>query len=120
VLVADDHAAVRSVVADALRAHGYTVDEASDGDSALEQLRRGGYCAAVVDQKMPGSSGLAVAEAIRDERLGCRAIVISVVADPETRRRADELGARFHQKPFQLDDLLDDVRTACEGDQALP
>jgi len=119
VLVADDHAALRAVIADALRTHGYAVDEAADGHAALELLRAGGYCAAVLDQKMPGSDGLAVAESIREQGLGCTAIVISVVADPETRRRATEVGARFHEKPFQLDDLLADVEAACIGSEAL-
>jgi len=119
VLVADDHAPLRAVIADALRTHGYAVDEAADGQAALQLLRAGGYCAAVLDQKMPGRDGLAVAESILQQGLGCTAIVISVVADPETRRRAAAVGARFHEKPFQLEDLLADVETACGGGEAL-
>jgi len=120
VLVADDHAALRQVIAEALRTHGYTVDEAADGNVALGLLRDRSYCAAVLDQKMPGLDGLAVAEAIRDQHIGCSAIVISVVADAETRRRAEAVGARFHEKPFQLDDLLADVAAACGSGEALP
>jgi len=45
---------------------------------------------------------------------------MSVVDDPETRRRVAELGAAFHRKPFRLSDLLADVRVAGTVPQALP
>jgi CheY-like chemotaxis protein len=115
VLVADDHPALRSVICDALRSHGYAVEEAADGHTALELLRTRRPRAAVIDVRMPGMDGLQVcARAVR-ERLPCSMIVMSVVADAETRRRVAELGAAFHQKPFQLPSLLADVRRAYGG-----
>lgn len=115
VLVADDHAALRSVIGEALRAHGYEVDEAVDGRQALELLRRRRHRAAVIDVRMPVMDGLAVCAEVRREQLPCSMIVISVVADAETRRRVAELGAAFHQKPFELTALLADVKRACDG-----
>jgi two-component system, OmpR family, response regulator len=112
VLVADDHAPLRTVICEALRAHGYLVDEAADGHGALELLRARRHGAAVVDVRMPGIDGLALCEHAARERLPCSMIVMSVVGDPETRRRVAELGAAFHQKPFELPALLADVRRA--------
>ena len=120
VLIADDHVGLRSMIAEALRAYGYEVDEAGDGQQALEAIRRGGYQVAVIDVRMPVLDGLAVAARARDEGLACPVIVISVMGDHETRRRVAELGAVFHRKPFRLADLLADVRDAGAGRQALP
>jgi DNA-binding response OmpR family regulator len=118
VLVADDHAALRSAICDALRSHGYRVDEAADGHAALDLLRSRRHGAAVVDVRMPGIDGLSLCAHAQRERLPCSMIVMSVVADPETRRRVAELGAAFHQKPFELSALLADVRRAFgEGGQ---
>jgi DNA-binding response OmpR family regulator len=113
VLVAEDHAALRSVICEALRAHGYTVEEASDGHTALRLIRTRRPRAAVVDVRMPGLDGLKVCAQVLHERLPCSMIVMSVVADAETKRRVAELGAAFHQKPFELPALLADVRRAC-------
>jgi DNA-binding NtrC family response regulator len=45
----------------------------------------------------------------------CEVILMSVVADPVSRRRAAQFGAMaFHQKPFPLQALLEDVRRACD------
>jgi CheY-like chemotaxis protein len=112
VLVADDHPALRSAIGDALRSHGYVVEEAADGREALELLRSGRPRAAVIDVRMPGIDGLQVCACAVRERLPCSMIVMSVVADAETRRRVAELGAAFHQKPFELPSLLADVRRA--------
>ena len=120
VLIADDHVGLRAMIAEALRSNGYDVDEVGNGGLALEAIRRGDHRVAIVDVRMPVMDGLAVAARVRKEGLACRVIVISVVDDPETRRRVAEVGAVFHRKPFRLADLLADVRGAGTGPQALP
>jgi DNA-binding response OmpR family regulator len=69
---------------------------------------------------MPGIDGLALCEHAQRERLPSSMIVMSVVADPETRRRVAELAAAFHQKPFELPALLADVRRAFGQSAPLP
>ena len=120
VLIADDHVGLRAMIAEALRSNGYDVDEVGNGGLALDAIRRGDHRVAIVDVRMPVMDGLAVAARVRKEGLACRVIVISVVDDPETRRRVAELGAAFHRKPFRLADLLADVRDAGTAPQALP
>jgi DNA-binding response OmpR family regulator len=120
VLIADDHVGLRAMIADALRSNGYDVDEVGNGGLALEAIRRGDHPVAIIDVRMPVMDGLAVAARVRKEGLVCRVIVISVVDDPETRRRVADLGAAFHRKPFRLADLLADVRDAGTVPQALP
>jgi len=69
---------------------------------------------------MPAMDGLDVAARVREEGLACRVIVMSVVDDPQTRRKVAEVGAAFHRKPFRLADLLADVRDSGTVPQALP
>ena len=120
VLIADDHVGLRAMIAEALRSNGYDVDEVGNGGLALEAIRRGDHRVAIIDVRMPVMDGLAVAARVRKEGLACRVIVISVVDDPETRRRVADEGAAFHRKPFRLADLLADVRDAGTVPQALP
>jgi DNA-binding response OmpR family regulator len=120
VLIADDHVGLRAMIAEALRSNGYHVDEVGNGGLALEAIRRGDHPVAIIDVRMPVKDGLAVAARVREEGLACRLIVMSVVDDPETRRRVAEVGAAFHRKPFRLADLLADVRGADTVPQALP
>jgi len=108
------------MIAEALRSNGYGVDEVGNGGLALEAIRRGGHSVAIIDVRMPVMDGLAVATCVRKEGLACRLIVMSVVDDPETRRKVAEVGAAFHRKPFRLADLLADVRDSDTVPQALP
>jgi two-component system response regulator AtoC len=115
VLVADDHGPLRSMIADALRADGFAVDEVDNGGTALHRLLGEGYRAAVIDVRMPVLDGLQVLERLHMGGAACEVILMSVVADPVSRRRAAQFGAMaFHQKPFPLEALLEDVRRACD------
>jgi signal transduction histidine kinase len=57
VLVVDDQAAVRALVAEALRVDGHTVDTAVDYESALDWLAAGRYDLVLTDDALPGPLG---------------------------------------------------------------
>jgi len=66
VLVADDHPTARRVLVDRLRRDGLTVDEADSGEAAVRQAvaaaqSGSGYGVVLLDEEMPGMSGLEVA-----------------------------------------------------------
>ena len=65
VLVAEDDAALRSVIERGLRESGYVVDAVADGQSALNYLRIYDYELAVIDWRMPVRSGLDVVRDLR-------------------------------------------------------
>jgi signal transduction histidine kinase/CheY-like chemotaxis protein len=79
VLVAEDEAVVRRVVASVLRRAGYRVIEAADGAEAVASVaERGSEIAlAVLDLTMPRLDGLAALAAMRDQRPGLRALLVS-------------------------------------------
>src|SRR5918999_2507266 len=67
VVVADDSALMRRMLADALGRQGFdVVGTAADGDEALEQCRKHRPDALTLDLHMPGLDGLGVLRALRD------------------------------------------------------
>jgi len=107
-LVVDDSLSVRRVATRNLRALGLDVDEASDGEQALGQLRRRPYHLILTDLEMPRMDGFALlAELERTDIQGSIPVVVtSTRHDPETRRRAHSLGARaFVAKPVDPQEL---------------
>jgi two-component system response regulator RegX3 len=110
ILLVDDDAGVRDVVAFTLRREGYEVDEERDGPSALESGRSGRYSLVVLDVMLPGLSGVEVCRALRAE--SDVPILMLTARDAESDRVLGlELGADdYVTKPFSSAELLSRVR----------
>ena len=65
VLVVDDEALTRTLVADSVRACGHEAVVESSGEDALAAFRRGRFDLVLTDVTMPGMDGIEVCEAIR-------------------------------------------------------
>jgi DNA-binding response OmpR family regulator len=77
VLVADDDADIRELVAFKLEQAGYDVTSVGDGAAALDAIRANPPRLAVLDVMMPGLSGIDVLRQIRaDESLGAVRIIL--------------------------------------------
>jgi CheY-like chemotaxis protein len=71
VLIVDDHPTNRRLPAALLRQHGWEVDVAADGETALDKLAIAHFDAVLLDLNMPQVSGFEVCRRIRaDEWLG--------------------------------------------------
>ncbi len=111
VLVAEDDAALRSVLDRGLRENGYVVDAVADGDAADLHLRTYDYEVAVIDWRMPGLSGLEVVEQAR--RRGERVPVLMLTARDSTADRITGLNGGaddYLVKPFEFGELLARLR----------
>ena len=110
ILLVDDDAGVRDVVAFTLRREGFEVDEERDGPSALESGRSGRYSLVVLDVMLPGLSGVEVCRALRAE--SDVPILMLTARDAESDRVLGlELGADdYVTKPFSSAELLSRVR----------
>lgn len=64
VLVVDDEESLRNSVADILRAAGYSVIEAEDGQAALDLLATQQVSVILLDQRMPRRNGIEVLKAL--------------------------------------------------------
>lgn len=110
VLLADDHPVNRTVALRLLEKIGCTVTAVSDGQKALELLKREPFDIGLVDIHMPVVDGLALARAIRArEGSGDHLPLIAVTAntDEEDRERCRNAGMdAFLSKPFREEDLV--------------
>jgi EAL domain-containing protein (putative c-di-GMP-specific phosphodiesterase class I)/CheY-like chemotaxis protein len=114
VLVVDDDAVVRSVVSRVLADSGYQTLEAGSGADALDVLSGCSVDAALVDQSMPGMSGLELTARIRGMP-GYQVLPIlflSATDSADTRVAALDAGATdFMSKPFPYDELVARIRS---------
>ena len=106
VLVAEDDPGLRSVLERGLREHGYVVDAVEDGTAALAYLRSYTYEVAVLDWRMPDTTGIEVVRAMRVR--GDRTPVLMLTARDATEDRVEGLNAGaddYLVKPFTFAEL---------------
>jgi DNA-binding response OmpR family regulator len=122
VLVADDDAPLRAVVALALGRAGFRVSQAADGMEAIDRLAGSGartgcrFVAIVADVRMPGLSGLDVLTVLRCASLETPVLLMSAFVDRDVRAEARALGAAgLVAKPLDLDALTAAVATMVRG-----
>src|SRR5207248_4697850 len=77
VLVVDDEASIRDLLAKTLALAEYDVDVAPDGRSALERMRLYPYDLLIADLKMPGMDGLAVIREAKRYKTDVPVIIIT-------------------------------------------
>jgi len=107
VLVVDDDAEMRALLAEVLSDEGYAVAEAPNGAQALIRLRREAFAAIVLDKNMPGLSGLDLLPGLRTICPETPVILITASGDVSTYMEAIEQGAfEYIFKPFRTEELL--------------
>jgi CheY-like chemotaxis protein len=106
VLVVDDEAVLREVVAATLEEEGYAVGTAANGVEALDRVLAEPPDVVLLDMRMPVLDGWAFAAAYH--RLPPpRAPLVVMTAAPDARRSCAEAGADgWLAKPFDLDELV--------------
>jgi len=110
VLLADDEPDILAPVSYALRAEGFEVETAADGEEALDAARRGGFDVVVLDIMMPRLSGTEVCRRLRAESIV--PIIMLTAKDAEVDRVLGlELGADdYVTKPFSSRELASRIR----------
>jgi CheY-like chemotaxis protein len=112
VLVVDDQKSMRRVLELSLTAHGYEVDVAATGVSALERARRRPPNLIVLDLGLPDMDGLQVIAGVR----AFSAVPVLVISARDAERaeaRARAAGADdYLAKPFEIGQLVGRVRAA--------
>ena len=99
-------------VSRALTRHGYGVDTADDGLRGLQMAEQGDYDLMVVDLLLPTLDGLTLMREALRRKPDQRMIVMSAVADVDTKVRCLEMGALdYLVKPIQLGELVARIRS---------
>lgn len=106
ILVVDDEADLRELIADTLSGDGFDVTQAVDGNDAIARLKTFAFDAIVTDLRLPGPQGMEVL----DFALTRYPEVISVVmtgfgAVPEAVAAIKRGAIDFLIKPFQVSQL---------------
>jgi excisionase family DNA binding protein len=107
VLVVDDEASIRDLLAKTLALAEYDVDLAPDGRTALERLRIVPYDLLITDLKMPGVDGLTVIREARRLKADIPVIIITGFSTEASAIEAVNLGVSgYLTKPFRVPRVL--------------
>ena len=107
ILLIEDDQKIASFVVKGLKAAGYAVDRASDGENGLHLALTETYDAAIVDIMLPGLDGLTVIERMRKGRVNTPVIILSARGSVDDRVRGLQRGGDdYLTKPFAFSELL--------------
>lgn len=116
VLVVDDEAGIRSTLGRFLGLLGYHVDQAANGDQALQMLRRSRYDVAVLDIRMPGMDGVELMHRAREIVPALAVVLLTGHATVDSAIAALKARATdYLRKPVALDDIASAVARALEA-----
>jgi two-component system OmpR family response regulator len=106
VLVAEDDPKVAQVLVGGLRAAGFEIELANDGDAAIRLAMAEDVDVVLLDLMMPSRSGFEILEALRGRRR-VPVIVITARTELPDRLRSFDLGALdFVPKPFWIEEIV--------------
>lgn len=108
VLVVEDEASIREMVALNLKMAGWEVLEAPSAERALELMHKSEPCdAALLDIMLPGMDGLSLCETIRRDDNDIGIIIVSAKGQESDKIRGLSIGADdYITKPFSVSELV--------------
>jgi two-component system response regulator FixJ len=112
IIVIDDDAAVRNSIKFSLEVEGFDVRTYSNPGEVLGAQELPASSCLIVDQNMPGMSGLNLLEALRKRGVRTPAILISGHVTAAMRAEARRGGIDVVEKPFLGNALIDSIRAA--------
>jgi two-component system, NtrC family, sensor kinase len=115
VLYVDDEPA-NLVVFEAACANDFDVLTEANAERAMEVMRRAEVAVLMTDQRMPGTTGVALAAAVREEFPDTIRMLVTAYADLDSAIDAINLGQvhRYLRKPWDIRDLRAALKEACD------
>ena len=121
ILVADDDTKASGLLLQGLKAEGYAVDQAADGDEATWLAQSHTYDVMVVDVMMPGKDGFTMVRQLRKKNIMTPVIFVTARGEVEDRVRGlDAGGDDYLVKPFSLTELQARLRAILRRQRAQP
>jgi two-component system OmpR family response regulator len=113
VLIVDDEPEYLEVMAERLAGRGFVVDQAQNGNQALEKIDEAKYDVIVLDFMMPGMDGLETLKRIRAQKPDLQVILLTGHATVKSGVEAIKLGALdFLEKPAEIEKLTQMIKSA--------
>jgi FixJ family two-component response regulator len=110
VIVVDDDSDLRKALRYSLEIEGYDVISCANGETLLHLTLPKTTACLVVDQRLPGMSGIDAVETLRGRHVEIPAIVITSTADANLRGRLLLADARLIEKPLLNNHLTATIR----------
>jgi two-component system KDP operon response regulator KdpE len=112
ILVVDDEPQIRRVMRTTLVSRGYVVNDARNGEEALEKLREERFDLVLLDMHMPGIGGMETCRIIRTQS-DIPIVILSIRNAEKDKIAALDAGADdYITKPFSMPELLARIRAA--------
>lgn len=112
ILVTDDEEVLRMLIVDTLEEEEYEIDEAANGEEALELLEKNNYELLILDYMMPQMTGIEVLQEIRQRIELKHQKVLMLTAKSQAKDKEEMLNSGADSiltKPFSPLELLDTV-----------
>ena len=107
ILLVEDDAKIASFINKGLRAAGYAVDHAADGERGLHLALTEPYDTAIIDIMLPKMDGLSLIERMRREKVRTPVITLTAKGSIEDRVKGLQAGSDdYLTKPFAFSELL--------------
>jgi len=107
VLLIEDDVKIASFILKGLKAEGFAVDHAADGENGLHLALTEPYDLAVIDIMLPQKDGFEIIAAIRREKANFPIIILSARGATEDKVKGLQLGSDdYLTKPFAFSELL--------------
>jgi signal transduction histidine kinase len=116
ILLVDDESGIRRSVSRFLARYGFQVTDVGSGDAAIAALGAGQYDAIISDLRMPGLSGEQFYGQVREKfpHMAHHMMFTSGdVTEEGTRRFLEDSGCPALQKPYELAELVQVLRSLC-------
>lgn len=107
ILVVEDDVKITSFIIKGLKAAGYAVDHAADGETGLDRALTEPYDTAIIDIMLPKRDGLSLIETMRKEKVRTPVIILSARGSIDDRVKGLQIGSDdYLTKPFAFSELL--------------
>lgn len=113
VVVVDDDPAIRNSLKFSLEIEGFVVHLYESGADLLKAPALPNCSCLVVDQQMPGISGLDLITKLRDQKVSAPAILITSHPNATLARQAAGANVPIVEKPLFNNTLVDLIRKVC-------
>ena len=115
--IVDDDAAVRAALAFTLELEGFGVECFGSGEALLQQALPATGACLLIDERLPGISGLDALLTLRARHVTLPAILMTSHPDRVLRSAARDAGVPILEKPLLGDALTLAIRAALERDR---
>jgi DNA-binding NtrC family response regulator len=118
-LIVDDEESLRTILeTELVETEEFSVDTASDGGQAINQIQAKVYDVVLLDIRMPRVSGIEVLKFVQEYSPTTQVIILTNYADVKTAIQTIKMGAYdFLAKPYDIDELFNTIHRAIERKQ---